>query len=166
MSLPPSELTKIAPSAVNSACPVDSGFWPFTQGDAVRAAALTKIAVRIDLISPPLCVSYCRRIRVDLRPFIRHRAKFEGFRNGSTNARSTDYSVCAPCIRVAREPHRLVGKHESSGGPQPEDIRLRFVSEFSHVEIKCPSVRPIERAMRVPRMDPQSTVFRAQPCRP
>ena len=40
------------------------------------------------------------------------------------------------------------------------------VSEFSRLEIMCPSVRPIERAMREPRMDPQSTVFPAQPCRP
>ena len=40
------------------------------------------------------------------------------------------------------------------------------VSEFSRLEIMCLSVRPIERAMREPRMDPQSTVFPAQPCRP
>ena len=40
------------------------------------------------------------------------------------------------------------------------------VSEFSRLEVTCPSVRPIERAMREPRMDPQSTVFPAQPCRP
>jgi hypothetical protein len=40
------------------------------------------------------------------------------------------------------------------------------VSEFSRLEIMCPSVRPIERAMREPRMDPQSTVFPAQPYRP
>jgi hypothetical protein len=40
------------------------------------------------------------------------------------------------------------------------------VSEFSRVEVRCPSVRPIEPAMREPRMDPQSTVFPAQPCRP
>jgi hypothetical protein len=29
------------------------------------------------------------------------------------------------------------------------------VSEFSRLEIMCPSVRPIERAMREPRMDSQ-----------
>src|SRR6202035_4548189 len=34
------------------------------------------------------------------------------------------------------------------------------------LEIMCPSVRPIERAMREPRRNPQSTVFPAQPCRP
>jgi hypothetical protein len=39
------------------------------------------------------------------------------------------------------------------------------VSEFSRLEITSPCVRPIERAMREPRMDPQSTVFPAQPCR-
>ena len=40
------------------------------------------------------------------------------------------------------------------------------VSKFSRFEIRCPSVRPIERAMREPRMGPQSTVFPAQSCRP
>ena len=40
------------------------------------------------------------------------------------------------------------------------------VSEFSRLEIMCPSVRPIERAMRELGTDPQSTVFPAQPCRP
>ena len=40
------------------------------------------------------------------------------------------------------------------------------VSGFSRLETMCLSVRPIERAMREPRMDPQSTVFPAQPCRP
>jgi hypothetical protein len=44
--------------------------------------------------------------------------------------------------------------------------KWRVVSEFSRLEIMCSSVRPIERAMREPRMDPQSTVFPAQPCRP
>ena len=41
-----------------------------------------------------------------------------------------------------------------------------WVSEFPLLEIMCPSVRPIGRAMREPRMDPQSTVFPEQPCRP
>jgi hypothetical protein len=40
------------------------------------------------------------------------------------------------------------------------------VSKFLRFEIRCPSVRPIERAMREPRMGPQSTVFPAQSCRP
>jgi hypothetical protein len=40
------------------------------------------------------------------------------------------------------------------------------VSEFPPFGIMGPSVRPIERAMREPRMNPQSTVFPAQPCRP
>jgi len=38
--------------------------------------------------------------------------------------------------------------------------------ELPRIEIMHPSVRPIERAMREPRMDPQNTVFPAQPCRP
>ena len=33
------------------------------------------------------------------------------------------------------------------------------VSEFSRLEIMCPSVRPIERAMREPRMDPKVLCF-------
>ena len=37
--------------------------------------------------------------------------------------------------------------------------RQGVVSEFSRFEIMCPSVRPIERAMREPRTDTQSTVF-------
>ena len=40
------------------------------------------------------------------------------------------------------------------------------VSEFPRFEIMCPSVRPIEPAMREARMNPQSTAFPAQPCRP
>ena len=39
------------------------------------------------------------------------------------------------------------------------------VSEFSHLKIVCPSVRPIEHGMREPQIDPKSTVFPAQPCR-
>ena len=41
--------------------------------------------------------------------------------------------------------------------------RSEVVSEFSRLETRCPSVRPIERALREPRMDPQSIVFLAQP---
>ena len=37
------------------------------------------------------------------------------------------------------------------------------VSGLSRLEIICPFVRPIERGMREPGMDPQSTVFPAQP---
>jgi hypothetical protein len=40
------------------------------------------------------------------------------------------------------------------------------VNEFSRLEIMCRSVRPIERAMREPRMDPRSTVSPGQPFRP
>src|ERR1700733_14808070 len=36
--------------------------------------------------------------------------------------------------------------------------------EFRRLQIMCPSVPPIERATREPRMDPQSTAFPAQPC--
>lgn len=35
------------------------------------------------------------------------------------------------------------------------------VGEFSRLQIMGPSVRPIERAVQVPRMDSQSTVFPA-----
>ena len=38
--------------------------------------------------------------------------------------------------------------------------------DYSPLEIIRPSVRPVEHATREPRMDPQSTVFPAQPCRP
>src|SRR5271156_2660177 len=39
------------------------------------------------------------------------------------------------------------------------------VSGFSHLEIMWASVRPILREMQERGMDPQSTVFPAQPCR-
>ena len=44
--------------------------------------------------------------------------------------------------------------------------KRRVVSKFSRIEIMRLSVRPIERALREPRMDPQNTVFPARPCRP
>ena len=44
--------------------------------------------------------------------------------------------------------------------------RIALLPRSWRLEIMCPSVRPIERAMREQRMDPQSTVFPAQPCRP
>src|SRR5262249_34266060 len=40
--------------------------------------------------------------------------------------------------------------------------RFQYPSIGFGLEIMCPSVRPIERAMREPRRDPQSTVFPAQ----
>ena len=42
----------------------------------------------------------------------------------------------------------------------------RLGCEFSRFAIMRPCVRPIERAMRAPRMGPQSTAFPAQPYRP
>ena len=39
------------------------------------------------------------------------------------------------------------------------------VGELSRLGTMSPSVRPIERGMREPRTDPQSTVFPVQPCR-
>ncbi len=42
----------------------------------------------------------------------------------------------------------------------------RPANEFPRLGIMCPSVRPIGRAMREPRMDPQSIGFLEQLCRP
>ena len=55
-------------------------------------------------------------------------------------------------------------QREAYGTPRAEDV-LSLANSRAR-EIMCPSVRPIERGMREPRMDPQSTVFPAQPCRP
>jgi len=71
---------------------------------------------------------------------------------------TTAFRWCTPkiaAIAAASSPD-VCGRKANAG----------VVSEFSSLEIMCPSVRPIERAMREPRMDPQSTVFPAQPCCP
>ena len=64
------------------------------------------------------------------------------------------------------DPPDEIGYRVLDGSGAVRALRRGVVSEISRLEIMCPSVRPIERAMREPRMDPQSTVFPAQPCHP
>src|SRR5262249_10825711 len=98
-------------------------------------------------------------------------AKFMAFDNSDGFA-GTRKPRCQGRARLARPDNDCVEVLHRSGmwilaslAASLQTANCGVVSALSRFEIMCPSVRPIESAMREPRMDPQSTVFPAQPCR-
>ena len=95
---------------------------------------------------------------------LRRRRKLQGKQHRDVNVACTchEYSRMASVMSSKK---RAVASNAAHCSAATCSDRVTS-SEFSRPEITCPSVRPIERAMREPRMDPQSTVFPARPYRP
>src|SRR5262249_30249594 len=77
-----------------------------------------------------------------------------------------DIGACPPTADIGTQPWnvRFVPKADIGLGLH-DGQKCHITRLTSRFVVTCPSVPPIVRASRSPRMDPQNTVFPVQPCR-